>query len=586
MRKKSNTSSSWQPRLAAVCAGISCLMAGLLWSGTAAATGLAGLIVDATERDPSVLEARAREEQASMQTQRSRSGHWPVVGVQATGDIQRSNGMDSADPVALVGRVNLFSGGAIRSQIRRDEFHQKYYGEKIGETQENLAMLMGEQYLAALRNRELLDTEQRNLQRHDRIIDDLRVIVQHDPGRDYELVQAQARALQVRMRLVQYEKGLRLALSKLSRYTDKNVTLGNPFGPDWRKVLPDNSKATNPTILAQQYEMDATREEMENLKRSRWPKVDLMAAVGKDDQYTRVVMNWDFLDRGAYYSQQSAAKQLLAAQSRVDMLNREIDEQTQTAESDMAQSRLQAMAAQQQIGASEKVVELYQMQFRIARRSLLDLLNAYAELASVEVSKVTAENDYRRAVLSYLDATASINDWARHSAGAPAVQPQVMSVAPQRPAAAVVVPAAVEPVAAPAEPLLVGAHDDVHPSGTAMPSVHAQPPAPVVVSAREYLGADAPAEPEPAVVPVAAVEPVQWIEPEPVAAEPVALAAAAEQLPAEPVVEVQQVMAVKAMPVAEVVAEAAPDSTPQAAVPSTNIVSRFDQPDADGLSTY
>ena len=45
-------------------------------------------------------------------------------------------------------------------------------------------------------------------------------------------------------------------------------------------------------------------------------------------------------------------------------------------------------------------------------------------------------------------------------------------------------------------------------------------------------------------------------------------------------------MAVKAMPVAEVVAEAAPDSTPQAAVPSTNIVSRFDQPDADGLSTY
>jgi len=102
--------------------------------------------------------------------------------------------------------------------------------------------------------------------------------------------------------------------------------------------------------------------------------------------------------------------------------------------------------------------------------------------------------------------------------------------------------------------------------------VHAQPPAPVVVSAREYLGADAPAEPEPAVVPVAAVEPVQWIEPEPVAA--------------EPVVEVQQVMAVKAMPVAEVVAEAAPDSTPQAAVPSTNIVSRFDQPDADGLSTY
>ena len=581
MRKKFKTSSAgWQPRLAAVCAGISCLMAGMLWSGAAAATGLAGLIVDATERDPSVLEARAREEQAAMQTERSRAGHWPVVGVQATGDVQRSSGMDSSDPVALVGRVNLFSGGAISAQIRRDQLQQKYYGEKIGETQENLAMLMGEQYLAALRNKELLDIEQRNLQRHDRIIDDLRVIVQHDPGRDYELVQAQARALQVRMRLVQYEKGLRLALSKLSRYTDKDVTLGNPFGPDWRHVVPENSKATNPTILAQQYEMDATREEMENLKRSRWPKIDLMTAVGKDDQYTRVVMNWDFLDRGAYYSQQSAAKQLLAAQSRVDMLNREIDEQTQTAESDMAQSQLQAMAAQQQIGASEKVVELYQMQFRIARRSLLDLLNAYAELASVEVSKITAENDYRRAVLSYLDATASINDWARHSAGAPAVQPHVPPTAQLRPAPAAVpvAMAAVTPASAaePVEPMQVGAHDEVHPAGTAMPSAHVQPEPPVVVSARDYLGV---AEPEPAalaaVEPQPAFQPAQEVQPEPVAE-------AAPVMAELPQPEVPQAGQPEVTATETVAAETAAAE----AITTNNIVSRFDQPEADGLSTY
>ena len=515
-----------------------------------------------------------------MQTERSRAGHWPVVGVQATGDVQRSSGMDSSDPVALVGRVNLFSGGAISAQIRRDQLHQKYYGEKIGETQENLAMLMGEQYLAALRNKELLDIEQRNLQRHDRIIDDLRVIVQHDPGRDYELVQAQARALQVRMRLVQYEKGLRLALSKLSRYTDKDVTLGNPFGPDWRHVVPENSKATNPTILAQQYEMDATREEMENLKRSRWPKIDLMTAVGKDDQYTRVVMNWDFLDRGAYYSQQSAAKQLLAAQSRVDMLNREIDEQTQTAESDMAQSQLQAMAAQQQIGASEKVVELYQMQFRIARRSLLDLLNAYAELASVEVSKITAENDYRRAVLSYLDATASINDWARHSAGAPAVQPQVPPTAQLRPAPAAVpvAMAAVTPASAaePVEPMQVGAHDEVHPAGTAMPSAHVQPEPPVVVSARDYLGV---AEPEPAalaaVEPQPAFQPAQEVQPEPVAE-------AAPVMAELPQPEVPQAGQPEVTATETVAAETAAAE----AITTNNIVSRFDQPEADGLSTY
>ena len=89
-----------------------------------------------------------------------------------------------------------------------------------------------------------------------------------------------------------------------------------------------------------------------------------------ENRSTRVVLNWNFLNRGAYYSQQSAAKQLTAAQNRVDLLQREIDERTQTAEADMAQSKLQAAAAEQQISASRQVVDLYEMQFRIARRSV------------------------------------------------------------------------------------------------------------------------------------------------------------------------------------------------------------------------
>lgn len=439
-------------RTAAVLLGLAGLLPAPFALAPVHAASLAALIHESAQEDPSVLEARARQEQATMQTQVSRSGHWPVLGVQAQQEFdQKYKDLTNPDPVALTGKLNLFSAGAISSRVERDKFREEFYGNKTLEAQENLAINMAQLYLSALRHAELLQTEQQNLQRHDKIIGDLNTIVRHDPGRNYELVQAQSRALQVRMRMVQYEKAMRLALSKLARYTTQKVTLADPFnGTEWRKHYQGGKDtASHPSVQAQMNEMKATRSELDNLRRSRWPSVDLVVAAGKEHRSTRVVLNWNFLDRGAFYSQQGAAKQLAAAESRVQLLEREISERSQTAQADMAQSQLQAAAAQAQIGASRQVVDLYEMQFRIARRSLLDVLNAYAELANVEVSKVTADNDYRTAVASYLDANAALVDWARQAAiGQVPQQRTTRSLAPEKPAPAMAVPVT-EPVPEP-----------------------------------------------------------------------------------------------------------------------------------------
>lgn len=489
-----------------------CLMAACLASGAwlpftltpVHAAGLAVLIEGAAQKDPSVLEALAREEQAQMQTQISRSGHWPVLGVQAQQELdQKTRDLTNPDPVALTGKLNLFSAGAISARVERDQFHEKFYGNKTEEARENLANTMAQQYLAALRNKELLDTEQANLARHEKIIADLNVIVQHDPGRKFELVQAQSRALQVRMRLVQYEKAMRLALSKLTRYTDQPITLFNPFGPEWRQAVRDPQQAASrhPSIQAQYNTMEATRAELDNLRKSRWPSVDLVVAAGREQRSTRVVLNWNFLDRGAFYTQQGAAKQLTAAQSRVDLLQREIDERRQTAEADMTQSRLQATAAEQQIAASRQVVDLYEMQFRIARRSLLDVLNAYAELANVEVSRVVAENDYRNAVASYLDANAAFVDWARIASNA-RLEPRPAAAGPS---------ARLESGAKPARPAKIAprvpaAEPAAEPAAPAMQQAAPLPAGPSAMEQPASAVREAPAAPEQPFVPAREAE--------------------------------------------------------------------------------
>ena len=375
------------------------------------AAGLTVLINEAVDTDPAVLEARASEEVAASRAAATRAQHLPTLGAQAGGYLAKPDSY-SQPFRGVAGRVNLYAAGSIDTAIEREELKQQSLRQRTAETRELVAATVAQLYMEALRARELLEVEQRNLQRHDKIIGDLQVVVANDPGRRYELVQAQSRALQVRMRIVEHEKAMKLALSELTRYTRQTPTLDNPIPANWRDSLPaDHEARAHPGVEAQKREAEAVRAEQRTLERQRLPRVDLEVGAG-NQSYARVVLNWSFFDRSADYTVQSAAKQIAAARQRVDLLERELAERSATAEADMAQSLLQIEASQRQIASSASVVELYELQFKIGRRSLIELVNAYAELASVELSQVVAQNDWRAAVVHYLSARALLADWS------------------------------------------------------------------------------------------------------------------------------------------------------------------------------
>ncbi len=385
--------------------------ASLTWGGAGGAAELPALIRDAVTADPAVLEARANEEVASAKLEASKAQHLPVLGLQASGNVYSAK--DSGTPFrGAVGRINLYAAGAIDATIERDAHRYEQQQFKIAETREAIAASVSQIYLEALRAREVIEAERLNLARHEKIVGDLKIIVANDIGRRYELVQAESRALQVRMRIVQNEKIMRLALSRLTRYSRQEATLANPVPEDWERYLPaEGVQRTHPGVEAQRREAQAVRADRQALARARWPRIDLEAGVG-NRSYTRVVANWEAFNRQAEYTVLSAAKQISAAEQRAELFEREIEQRSATAEADMAQSLLQIRAAEEQIGASARVVELYEMQFKVGRRSLIELVNAYAELSSVEVSRIVAQNDWRAAVLSYLSAQAVLAGWA------------------------------------------------------------------------------------------------------------------------------------------------------------------------------
>ena len=54
-------------------------------------------------------------------------------------------------------------------------------------------------------------------------------------------------------------------------------------------------------------------------------------------------------------------------------------------------------------------------QFNVARRSLLDVLNAEKELSDVELSYATTLSDLRYGMLDYLYAQGTLSRWALNS---------------------------------------------------------------------------------------------------------------------------------------------------------------------------
>ena len=103
---------------------------------------------------------------------------------------------------------------------------------------------------------------------------------------------------------------------------------------------------------------------------------------------------------------------MTAADAKLDQILREVGERARTAEIDMAQSERQVNISAEHIVAQKEVVKAYELQFKVARRTLTDVLNSYIELSRIEQENITARNDFRDAALEYLVSQSQIARWA------------------------------------------------------------------------------------------------------------------------------------------------------------------------------
>lgn len=386
------------------------------------AQGLKNILQKSLVSDPVLLEAKANERAAQSITKATRAGHYPVLALTGTQIIKQKHKYSSNDRdsgLGVRGSLNVYSWGGIQAAVRRDKNKEIYHGHKYFETQEQLGSEIGRLYLTALRAKESLDVSRQSLGRHNNLLKDLNIIVQYDSGRRSELVEARSRQLQVQTSMSQLQRTMEIALSRLAKYTSTQISpkdLKDPFAGDSTTVLVkkynNQEKGLNPSYLAQKAERESVKAELDVSKAARLPAINLEGVATKDTKELYLNLSWNVLDMASRHNVEKNAQALIAADSKSEQILREVTEKARTAEIDMVQSEQRADITAQHISAQKEVVRSYELQFKIARRTLTDVLGAYNELANIEQENVNARNDFRDAALEYLVSQSQVSNWA------------------------------------------------------------------------------------------------------------------------------------------------------------------------------
>jgi adhesin transport system outer membrane protein len=380
---------------------------------------------------PSIQSANAKAQASRADIDKARSAHQPQIGVTAaanqyaSGSVPSSLGRTNVSPTA---KLNLWSGGRIEAEASRAEALTRAAEFQRDGTLDDVAQQACEAYLNWDKTADLYSLAVRNLNSHRETLDDIQKIAQVDAGRRIDYEQALVRTENAALALQQRKADLAQAMQRLRRFWPGDMD-ARPVGLD--AVVAENGVLGNipmslaaatervsddlPGIAQFRAQVEAAQAAVKVAQGQYWPSVD--AALSRQfntntlrfETLSQIQLNAPLYTGGATSALiQAAQSQLKAAQFSLDEARLLAREKAALAWQEWASARSRSKVGNAQSDVGDKVVDGYRQQFRVARRSLLDLLNIQADSFNYRSAARAAFHDERLARVRLLAATGDL----------------------------------------------------------------------------------------------------------------------------------------------------------------------------------
>lgn len=349
----------------------------------------------------------------------ARSGYYPNIDLTAGIGHERSDNRSTRaqgddwrsltrKEASLTLQQNLFEGFATQSEVERQSARIKSQGHTVEGTGENTALQAVEVYLQILRHQQLLEYSEANLTAHNRVFKQVELRSRAGVGRSSDLDQVKGRMASANSNLLADRVNLHDAETNFMRVT--GLVPENLKAVETRiDALPASLQAaeqlafeSHPTLRSATADVEATQAQHRASKHAFYPRIDLElgstlgrdldGVEGRDDDLTAMLrMRYNLFSGWKDEARMKQTVHLIDEAKEVrNRTHRQVAESIRLSWAAYEITLEQMDYLDRHVSASEKTRDAYSKQFKLGKRSLLDLLDT--------------ENEQFQAKRSYTDA--------------------------------------------------------------------------------------------------------------------------------------------------------------------------------------
>jgi outer membrane protein TolC len=338
-----------------------------------------------------------------------------------------NGGASSAGDIIAQGAYPLYDGKRSMNEISRQEFRFANAQQKADQLRDQLIAATSDAYIEIAKQEALLKIAGENVAAHQSLMSKVLEIVQLDRGRAVDATQVAVRLQQAKVNLNAQRNAFNEARAVLADLLGReNFTIQSINDPS---LSMPQSLAQAATWLEEHPSLKAARAEAKvsdyaSQIAAAWakPRVDLLGTLSNPSSTVnsryfsnfdiRLGLQWSAFDGGAGRAAERAAEmQKFAAEEQIRAVQKDLASDVSRAWSQV-QSRQGRFTEFVDLALRAKEVrEAYWEQFRIGRRSILDLLNAENEGFQATLNAEQVRQETLQFQVRVLSTTARLARW-------------------------------------------------------------------------------------------------------------------------------------------------------------------------------
>jgi len=402
------------------------------------ATSLKEAVEKGLHSDPEIRSEVARYEGKKVSVSVSKSGYYPKLDLGAgigweENDRENPNTAEvntdyTREEASARLRQPLFEGFKTQSDVSMSTADKEAVGYSVKALYENKALKIIQAYLNVLKTQKIIDLAEVNLQTHEDIFASIKQRYEQGVSDRADLIQIKGRVASAKTDLISaknnaadaravYIKVVGTPPEDLEAVSDNNVEV-----PDSLDEAIATSLKLHPTMHAALKNIVVYKSKKDAAVSGYYPQFygDLSADYKNDaDGIPGFQKNYQAMLRVQWnifngfkekYEKEVAQKEVLSANEKAQDTKRQLLLETTLSWNAYSLLQQQLDPLKEHVAYSKEAKVLYQEQYNVGRRSLIDLLNSQVEAFNAQKALISAEHDEIAAKYRILNSMGKLNE--------------------------------------------------------------------------------------------------------------------------------------------------------------------------------